>query len=50
MYLKPFSLPIQFTKEQLLNLMDKGAVIALPYGVEGFATPRHLVKEDGTSG
>ncbi len=25
------------------------AVIALPYGVEGFATPRHLVKEDGTS-
>jgi small subunit ribosomal protein S1 len=23
-------------------------VIALPYGVEGFATPRHLVKEDGT--
>ena len=28
--------------------MDKGAVIALPYGVEGFATPRHLVKEDGT--
>jgi small subunit ribosomal protein S1 len=29
--------------------MDKGAVIALPYGVEGFATPRHLVKEDGTS-
>ena len=28
--------------------MDKGAVIALPYGVEGFATPRHLVKEDGS--
>ena len=28
--------------------MDKGAVVALPYGVEGFATPRHLVKEDGT--
>jgi len=24
------------------------AVIALPYGVEGFATPRHLVKEDGS--
>jgi len=23
-------------------------VVALPYGVEGFATPRHLVKEDGT--
>ncbi|MDE6248672.1 MAG: 30S ribosomal protein S1, partial [Paramuribaculum sp.] len=26
----------------------KGAVIALPYGVEGFATPKHLVKEDGS--
>ena len=23
-------------------------MIALPYGVEGFATPKHLVKEDGT--
>jgi small subunit ribosomal protein S1 len=32
----------------VVELMDKGAVIALPYGVEGFATPRHLVKEDGT--
>ncbi len=31
----------------IVELMDKGAVIALPYGVEGFATPRHLVKEDG---
>ena len=29
-------------------MLDKGAVIALPYGVEGFATPKHLVKEDGT--
>ncbi|MBQ7527971.1 MAG: S1 RNA-binding domain-containing protein, partial [Bacteroidaceae bacterium] len=27
---------------------DKGAVIQLEYGVEGFATPKHLVKEDGT--
>ncbi len=33
----------------VVEMMDKGAVIALPYGVEGFATPRHLVKEDGTS-
>lgn len=32
----------------VIDLMDKGAVVALPYGVEGFATPRHLVKEDGT--
>ena len=31
----------------ITELYDKGAVIALPYGVEGFATPRHLVKEDG---
>jgi small subunit ribosomal protein S1 len=33
----------------VVELMDNGAVIALPYGVEGFATPRHLVKEDGSS-
>jgi small subunit ribosomal protein S1 len=32
----------------LVELFDKGATVALPYGVEGFATPRHLVKEDGT--
>ncbi|MCK5692096.1 MAG: S1 RNA-binding domain-containing protein, partial [Bacteroidales bacterium] len=30
----------------IIELMDKGAVIALPYGVEGFVTPKHLVKED----
>ncbi|HBI81343.1 MAG TPA: 30S ribosomal protein S1 [Bacteroidales bacterium] len=33
----------------ILEVFDKGAVIALPYGVEGFATPKHLVKEDGTA-
>jgi small subunit ribosomal protein S1 len=33
----------------IIELMDKGAVVSLPYGVEGFATPKHLVKEDGTS-
>lgn len=32
----------------VLEMVDKGAVISLPYGVEGFATPKHLVKEDGT--
>ena len=26
---------------------DKGAVVQLPYGLEGFAPARHLVKEDG---
>ena len=28
--------------------MDKGAVVALNEGGEGFATPKHLVKEDGS--
>lgn len=32
----------------IVDIFDKGAVIALQYGVEGFATPRHLVKEDGS--
>ena len=32
----------------IIEMMDKGAVIQLEYGVEGFATPKHLVKEDGT--
>ncbi|MDE6551701.1 MAG: 30S ribosomal protein S1 [Muribaculaceae bacterium] len=30
------------------EVMDKGAVITLEGGVEGFATPKHLVKEDGS--
>ena len=33
---------------KIVELMDKGAVIALNEGGEGFATPKHLVKEDGT--
>ncbi|MDR0230929.1 MAG: 30S ribosomal protein S1 [Dysgonamonadaceae bacterium] len=33
----------------IVELMDKGAVVSLPYGVEGFATPKHLIKEDGSS-
>jgi small subunit ribosomal protein S1 len=33
---------------RIIELLDKGAVASLPYGVEGFATPRHLVKEDGS--
>lgn len=35
-------------KGKLIEVMDKGAVIQLEHGVEGFATPKHLVKEDGT--
>jgi len=34
----------------IVDVFDKGAVVALQYGVEGFVTPKHLVKEDGTSG
>ena len=33
----------------VVRMNEKGATIALPYGVEAFATPKHLVKEDGTS-
>ncbi|MFO8022373.1 MAG: 30S ribosomal protein S1 [Perlabentimonas sp.] len=33
----------------IVDIFDKGAVVALPYGVEGFVTPKHLVKEDGSS-
>jgi small subunit ribosomal protein S1 len=33
----------------IMSIFDKGAIVALPYGVEGFATPRHLLKEDGSS-
>ena len=32
----------------IIEVLDKGAVVSLPYGVEGFATPKHLVKEDGS--
>jgi small subunit ribosomal protein S1 len=31
----------------VVEVFEKGAIVALPYGVEGFATPKHLVKEDG---
>ena len=33
----------------VIRMNEKGATIALPYGVEAFATPKHLVKEDGSS-
>lgn len=32
----------------VLSMADKGAVVGLPYGIEGFAPGRHLVKEDGS--
>ena len=33
----------------IVDIFDKGAVVALPYGVEGFVTPKHLMKEDGSN-
>ena len=33
---------------KIIEMLDKGAVIQLEHGVEGFTTPKHLVKEDGT--
>jgi small subunit ribosomal protein S1 len=36
-------------KGTIINISDKGAVVALPYGVEGFAPTRHLVKEDNSN-
>ena len=35
-------------KGTVMSINDKGAVIALPYGVEGFCPTRHLEKEDKT--
>ena len=32
----------------IIEMLEKGAVVSLPYGVEGFATPKHLTKEDGS--
>ena len=31
----------------IVNVMDKGAIVSLPYGVEAFAPNRHLIKADG---
>ncbi len=33
----------------VINVVDRGAVVALPYGVEGFVPTRHMKKQDGTS-
>ncbi len=33
---------------KITEMMDKGAVITLEDGGEGFATPKHLTKQDGT--
>jgi small subunit ribosomal protein S1 len=36
-------------KGTIINVMDKGAIVSMPYGVEAFAPTRHLMKADGTS-
>ena len=33
---------------KITEMLEKGAVVSLEKGVEGFATPKHLVKEDGS--
>ena len=33
----------------IVGSSDKGVIVALPYGVEGFAPTRHILKEDGTA-
>jgi small subunit ribosomal protein S1 len=33
---------------KITELLEKGAVVSLEENVEGFATPKHLVKEDGS--
>ena len=35
-------------KGTIVEMMDKGAVVALAEGGEGFATPKHLTKDDGS--
>ena len=36
-------------KGAILSKNDKGALVELPYGIEGFATHKYLVKEDGST-
>jgi small subunit ribosomal protein S1 len=33
----------------VINVFDKGAMVSLPYGIEGFVSPKHMVKEDGST-
>lgn len=36
-------------KCSIISKNDKGAVLELPYGIEGFATTKNLIKEDGST-
>jgi small subunit ribosomal protein S1 len=42
-------LPDSIHEGTIIELSDKGAIVALPYGVEGNVLPRQLVKEDGSA-
>lgn len=33
----------------IISIMDKGAIVSMPYGVEAFAPTRHLLKLDGST-
>jgi small subunit ribosomal protein S1 len=41
--------PGSIHKGTILNQADKGMIVTLPYGVEGFAPMRHLQKDDNTT-
>ena len=36
-------------KATITEKSERGAVLELPYGIEGFAYPKSLVKEDGSN-
>lgn len=36
-------------KGTITSNTDKGAIVALPYGIEGFAPKKHLIKADGSN-
>ncbi len=44
-----FFAPGTVHKCTVLEVMDKGATLELPYGIEGFCVTRNLQKEDGTT-
>jgi small subunit ribosomal protein S1 len=37
-------------KSTVISKNDKGAVLELPYGIEGFSSAKNLVKQDGSKG
>ena len=45
---KELYVPGSVHQGKITEMMDKGAVITLDEGGEGFATPKHLTKEDGS--